>query len=153
MKGNSKIDMLEAGAGGGNPFSRFLLIFLLAPKGSIILGPVLLKKYLPESAMNYITGLSPQVVGIFAFKLAISFAIFRVLQQMKDYFGIYKGFIQRNWNQKIQSPLTKGLKDCWNMCLITAFVFYVATSPKDLIFLSMMSFCGIGFNYYLFNKM
>ena len=64
----------------GSPLTKCLAVFLLAPKGMIILTPVLLKKYLPGSALTFLSSLhfSPKVVGLFALKLALSYALYRI---------------------------------------------------------------------------
>ena len=82
MAPSSKYKQMLEKMKNGNPATKALLLFLMAPKGLIIFGPVMLKKYMPVlniSAAALLPGLA--IAG----RLGLGYITYMILDRWRNY--------------------------------------------------------------------
>lgn len=58
----------------GSPLTKCLVVFLMAPKGLIIFGPLMVKKYLNGGSMQGLAQHAPMILGVG--RVGLGFAVY-----------------------------------------------------------------------------
>ena len=71
-----------------NPMAKLLLVFLFAPKGVLVFGgPLLLKKYLPNNLVTFMSQISPEVAGLAMVKFFMSYLIYNMSNGLRKFYS------------------------------------------------------------------
>lgn len=127
----------------GNPATKALILFLMAPKGLFLFSPLLLKKYLPKEVFQFITSTNFHITGTFVVKIGLSLALYAfynkwrhlVNQAAQSSISLISSSIQMPSEKWVNSgsPLKRYLKHGFELSVLTGLVFLTSSTRAGLL--------------------